>query len=714
MQEGEDTAVDLRRFANIVLKRKWLVLATMACSVTLAAIYTMLQTPLYRSTAAVIIDPKAPQVFGNEVQEVVQLGAGNYWSNRAYYNTQLQILTSRSLVRKTVVRLQLHNDPRVLPKSNAARSEAERIDAATDVIRHTISADLSPDSRIVSIHVKHKDPVLCADLANEHLQSYRDNNTSTQRTETDSAAKFLAKEVDLAEKELRLAEEGLYSFKQKNDILTLSLEDTTSILASDIERYNAALNDSKIKRIELESLQRQAKAALKTKEVLESPIFGLVDSTTAATLKEQYIVERQKFVGLRESLGAKHPDLLAQQKKVTMLHGAIEREAKLALSEITKRLQAVRSSEYGFNKELTRLRNQALALGPKVVAYNRLQRKQVAIQEDYRIVLARLRASTLSLKNETNNVRVHDLAQIPTAPVSPRMPLNLAIAVMMSVFLGLGLVFVFEHLDRTIKSGEDSEAAAQAPLLGIIPILHDVPTTPQGMRERDLYVFNQQSSRAAECCRSIRTNLLFSGADKALEVITVSSPNPQEGKTTSTIYLGTTMAQTGQRVLIVDSDMRRPRLHKSMGVSREQGLSTLILGESNYEDCIKTTDIPNLYVLPCGPTPPNPAELLLTDRFKVILEELRGRFDRILLDSPPLQAVADAVLLAKLSDGAIMVAKAGSTRREDLGRCSKMWRDVDAHHIGVILNDIDLSDRKYGYSYYTYGYAEEPTAEGQA
>src|SRR5690606_21615515 len=177
----------------------------------------------------------------------------------------------------------------------------------------------------------------------------------------------------------------------------------------------------------------------------------------------------------------------------------------------------------------------------------------------------------------------------------------------------------------SVKTGEDVELAARVPLLGLIPIVHDIPKTPEALRERDLYVFNQPKSRAAECCRSIRTNLLFSGADRDLTVLAVSSPNPQEGKTTSVIYMGTTMAQSGQRVLLVDTDMRRPRLHASMGVSRGKGMSNLILGDAEYDDCIQSTDIPNLFVLPCGPTPPNPAELILTDRFKTIIAELRGR-----------------------------------------------------------------------------------------
>jgi capsular exopolysaccharide synthesis family protein len=297
------------------------------------------------------------------------------------------------------------------------------------------------------------------------------------------------------------------------------------------------------------------------------------------------------------------------------------------------------------------------------------------------------------------------------------MKLNVALAGLLSLALGLVIVFLLEYMDRTIKSSDDVERTMRAPVLGLIPVVAEVAsgTSPESVRDRDLYVFQHPSSRAAECCRSIRTNILFSDADRELRVLTITSPNPREGKTTSVIYLGTTMAQSGQKVLVIDTDMRRPRLHQSMGISRDRGLSNLILGDSTYEDTIKTSDVPHLYVLPCGPTPPNPAELLLTQRFKQIMADLGERYDRIILDSPPLQAVADAAVLGRLSDGVILVAKSGKTKREDLARSARQLRDVQARIVGVVINNLDLSSRTYGYYNYAYSYADpKPASEVDA
>jgi capsular exopolysaccharide synthesis family protein len=288
------------------------------------------------------------------------------------------------------------------------------------------------------------------------------------------------------------------------------------------------------------------------------------------------------------------------------------------------------------------------------------------------------------------------------------MKANVAAATVVSLFLGIAIAVLFAFLDRTIKNADDAKAAALAPVLGIIPMLADEGDA-EDQRARDLYVFEHPNSTIAECCRSLRTNILFSGADRPLKSLVVSSANPREGKTTTTIYIGTTMAQSGQRVLLVDSDMRRPRLHQATGVPKNNGLSNLLLREIDYDDAIKTTEIPNLFVMPCGPQPPNPAELLMSHRFEETLAELAKRFDRVILDSPPILAVTDAVVLSRHADGVILIARAGKTHREHISRAARHIYDVDVGIVGIVLNELDVSDRRYGYYYQYAGYGYGPT-----
>ncbi len=715
-EPDERADLDLKRYALVIGKRKWVVAACLVMGVTLAVLYTTRQTKIYMATASVVVDPTPPQVFGSQVKEVIQLGAGSYWSNQEYYNTQVDILEGYDLARLTVSTNGLF-DRLVPPIEGESLSEEKRIERAARVLDHSLSALQNRESRIVKIRVSNADRELAADLANEHVKTYIDFTKGLRSSGSGETAKFLSVEVDGAEKRLRESEEKLFQFKKDNAILSVSLADKQSILAADIARFDGAFNDARIKRIELGTLRARANG-LAAEDLLESPVFALSSNLgTVEVLKEQYVKEKQRFIEITEELGPKHPEYLKQDRKVTELYGLIAKEATRARRELDERYQAALATETQFKAELEKLKQEAYELGPKTVEYNRMQRQHLSDEQHFTLVLGRLRDSELSKKNEQINVRGHESARSAVL-VYPRMRLNIVIAAFLSLIMGIGLAMLLEFADRTLKSNEDAELAARAPVLGMIPILHDVPDSDNlvALKARDLYVFTNPKSRAAECCRSIRTNLLFSGADRALKVLTVSSPNPREGKTTSVIYMGTTMAQSGQRVLLVDTDMRRPRLHKSMGVSRGLGLSNLMLGESSFEDCIKSSEIPNLFVLPCGPTPPNPVELLLSKKFEQILDELRTRFDCIILDSPPLQAVTDPVVLARRSDGVIIVVQAGKTLRDDLARSAKQLHDVNANVIGVILNDLDISDRQYGYYYYQYGYGEDgkPEAEGSA
>jgi polysaccharide biosynthesis transport protein len=375
------------------------------------------------------------------------------------------------------------------------------------------------------------------------------------------------------------------------------------------------------------------------------------------------------------------------------------------------------ATERALETEVKRYRDEALNLGPLIVQYNTLQRERKAAEDKYNILRSRLSASEMTSRvNErvdAVNVRTLDPALKPTTPVYPRLRRNVAIAAMGSLVAGMMLVFLIVFFDRSIKSTEDAQQMTGAPVLGVIPMVSE--GVLKDNRARDRYVIDHPTSHVAECCRALRTNIMFSAAERPMKTVVVSSAHQGEGKTTTVIYLGTTMAQSGQRVLLIDTDMRRPRLHESMEVSRKIGLSNLILGDREFDEVIKTTDVPNLYILPCGPTPPNPAELLMGNRFRQILEELSGRFDRIILDSPPLQVVTDAVVLAKQTDGLLLVARAGKTLREQLKRAARQIRDVNANLAGVIVNEFDARSSDYGYYYggYYRSYTADEPAETQ-
>jgi polysaccharide biosynthesis transport protein len=705
--EREALAASIRRYVGIIRKRLWVVLAVVAIGVTGAVLYTMRLPRIFQATATIIVNPQAPRVFGNDVDEVFELGTGSYWSNQEYYNTQVSVVTGFPLAKQTVS--QPYGDTtffeKLAPKEQfTALSDSERVDFAADILTGMLSAQQARESRVVEISVRNIDGKLAEALVNEHVKSYLAHMRGKRAVGSGKVSKYLSTELDSAEHALRDTEEKLYEFKKSHDILSVSLEDRQNILAADITRYSAALGDARVKRTELGSQLKRAQT-LKDEEVLESPVFALVgNAEQVAAIKRNYQEEVQKLGEVKALWGPKSEKHSEQQRRVTEVYSTLQAEARRAVREIEVRYQAAMATEGALNSELDRLKKEAMALGPLAIDYNRLAREQKSAEENFNLLIGRLRTSEQEGRNEQINVEEHEYARAAYL-VYPRLRLNIMIAIVLSLMLGVGLTFLLDYLDRTIKTAEDVERLVGAPLLGIIPVVSEVPSGDEAKltRARDLYVAQNPASRAAECCRSIRTNILFSAADRPMKTITVSSPRPREGKTTTTIYMGSIMAQSGQRVLMIDTDLRRPRLHKSLGISKNRGLTNLILGDATIDDVVKTTDYPNLYVLPCGPQPPNPAELLLTNRFRQVLAELEQRFDYILLDSPPVLAVTDAVVLARMSNGVMLVAQAGKTLLDDVGHSARKFRDVDAPILGVILNDMDISDRRYGYYYYAYG-----------
>ena len=701
--EDSASVFDLRHYARLLLKRKWVILAVFALVVTGAVFWTLRQTKLYVATATIIIDPKAPEVLGGEVQEVVQMGSGGMWWNEDYYNTQVEILESRNLARMTVLQHDLQKNSKVVGEGAAAADEEARIKAATSVILRSLSIKQSDQNRIFQVRMTHKDPEIAAYLANAHVETYIQYNLNLRSEGTEFASEWLTDELDKAEKGLRNSELKLFEFKKENDMLSESLEDRANLVSSNIERYTTALEEAKMRRTEIENLRRRLREVAEL-DVLESPVFALTDSETGEELKKQYYEETKALTSLETDFGNKAPEYQKQKEKVENLYKALKREAQVATGAVERRYMTINETVAAYRKELDGYRQEAFNLEEKAIDYNPLARTEKNDEEKYNTLRDRLRSSDLISRLKTVNIRPLDAALVPQRSSFPRLDRNIALASVLGLVLGIGLALMLEFLDRTIKTAEDVQQHAGVAVLGIIPLLSE-GKKGQLPPDVDLLVAREPTSRAAECCRQIRTNLLFMSADHNFETLVVSSPNPREGKSTTVMYLASTMAQSGQRVLIIDSDMRRPRLHRAMGLDRKAGLSNLIVGDASADEVIKSTDVQNLFFLPCGPTPPNPAELLMTSRFAEVLASLKTKFDRIILDSPPILAVTDALVMSKLADGVVLVIRAGETSSDDCRNASRQLRDVGARVAGVVLNELDVEDKSYGYYSHYYGYS---------
>jgi capsular exopolysaccharide synthesis family protein len=703
--------LDFRRYLKALRRYLLPLLALVALAVAAAVVYTSRQPRIYRAKASIQIEPRIRDLLGQGESGMVSITT----TGNDYYKQQRNIVSSYTLVQQTV------RDHQLVSK---LLTDAERESWSADVqlkeaikrLQAALAVKGPEQDRTMYIIVRHSNPELAAQIANDHAATFVAYTKGLLTVDTAQASKALTTEFDQAAAKLQESESKLYAFQKDNKVLEVSLQDRQNLVSTNITTFTAKMNEARSRRIELGAkLDRMKKAS--ADELLDSPILMMGDSASFDVLRAQYYTERNAFLQLEKELGPKNPEYQKQKAKVDDLYAALNSEGKRIVGGVQANYETALATEKALALEVRRFEDEAFALGPTVVQYNELLRDKKNWEDKYNILRTRLATSEMTgrmtSESNTTNVKQLDPALVPTTPVSPSLRLNIAFAVAISMLLGIGLVFLSVFLDRTVKTTQDAQQSSGVSVLGFIPMLSSVG---DDTKSRDLYVHSHPKSIVAESCRALRTNILFSTADRSSKTLLVSSANQREGKTTSVIYLGTTMAQSGQRVLLIDTDMRRPRLHTSLGVTRQSGISNLILGDQTYEDVIKTTDIPNLFVLPCGPLPPNPAELLMTNRFQTVLAELAARFDRVILDSPPVQAVTDAVVLSKLVDGVILVVRADKTLREDLRRSAKQMHDVGGPLFGVIVNEVNTSDRAY-YSYgygYEYGYSAqeaERTAE---
>lgn len=705
--EEQVLSIDFRRYLAAIRKYLWLLAALVVMSIAGAVVYTARQTPIYRATASVQVEPKLPDLLGTGDMFNV---AG---ASAEYYKQQKQVLSSHTLIQKTIDQ----ND--LIPKllSDAERkqlSHDDQLELATRRLQIDLTIRYPEADRIFYVAVQNPSPEDAKLIADAHVSTYESYAKGLLQLSSNTASEALAAEFTEAETKLRAAEQKIYDFLAKHDMVAVTIEAQQSLVQGNILAFTGKLNDSRADEIELAAKLAQMKKQ-QNEDVLATPIIMMGDNPSYEQLRTQYYTEKIRLIELEKDLGPKNPDYIVQKQKVDLLYQALQGAVKILVRGTEDLYSAQLATNAGLTSEIEKYKQEAKKLSPLIAIYNELLREKREFDDKYNILRARLSSMQMTgnLSSSISNVRGLDKAQLPTRPVSPNLRTNVSLAAIMALIAGIALIFLLVFLDRSIKSVSDATQAAGAPVLGVIPQVTSAELgSKDDNRTRDMYVHEHPKSSIAECCRSLRTNILFSSADRELKTMVVCSANQREGKTTSVIYLGTTMAQSGQRTLLIDTDMRRPRLHKSTGVALSPGLSNLLIGDDDYDNLIKPTEVPDLYVLPCGPTPPNPAELLLTKRFETVLGELARRFDRIILDSPPIQPVTDAVVLSKRVDGVVFVVRASKTLRDELRRSARMIRDVGGSIVGVIVNELDARD-SYGYGGYGgygsyYGHDADP------
>ena len=717
---GEEEAIDFRRYLHAIRERLWLVIASVVVVAVAGGLYTLRQPKLYRATASVVIDTSTPKVLTG-VTDVVEMGTGGWWANEAFYQTEYETIKSRAVAQRAAEKMGI---PSIDPETGEAVEPLNMV-----LGRYEVEPDKK--SQVVRLSVVDVEPKFAAELANAVAESYRELNLERRVDATRDASTWLSVQHQDLKQKLEGSEDNLYAFMQENNVLNASLESQLEEVHQRLGAFNGKLAEVQAERIRGE-LNAKALVDVRTDASLLDSLPEVRDAPVISALKTKLIELRTKRMELAARYQDEHPKMRAVDEQILLLEKNLEKEVDSVLLALDRKQASLATTIAGLKKAIAEERSREATLNKLSLDYGRLKREVETNSRLYELVTGRMKEADLTGALKLNNVRILDAAQVPEFPFKPNLRNNMVLALLLGLMLGIGLAIGLDALDNTVKSQQDVESILRAPFLGLLPVIDTntqrgvakAPPPKKGgdllaaQRERDLFVMYNPKSQSAECARFIRTNLMFMSPDRPLKTMVLTSPSPQEGKTTTAVSLAITMAQAGSRTLIVDTDMRRPRLHRVFGLTNEAGLSSAIVGEASLDDVIQRTEAENLDILTCGPLPPNPAEILHTARFSEVLEELKSRYDRIIFDAPPVGAVTDPVILGTQLDGALLIVKCQKTSKDMARLGMRSLEDANVNVLGVVLNDVDFTSRRYGSYYYQYyrkygGYYGESSNENE-
>ena len=720
---NEESNQDIWRLVEFLFAYKWVIFAFAVVGTGAAFFWTIKQPKIYAAQCTLEYIPNPPSALGQKIEGVSS--PFSYWSDREYFATQNLIISSRAVAERVVEKLGLQYDEDFLgraslPEVERAKLSPPTIAEAADRLRGSLSIVEERNTRLVHVHVEDRDPKRAALLANAVVDEYMTKDVEDRLGSTSAALEWLGRQLDGLKEQLETAEIALHDFKEKNHTLSISLEDRQNIVAADIQRYSEALTSTRTERIQLQARL----AALRDANVddpLQVHASVVDDSPTIRQLRESYAALLSERDELATSYGDAHPKMQAVNAKLTTLRTRLRAEVDGVIRRAEVDLNEIETVENGLRAALADANSDGMALNLREIEYRRLTRSRDNTAELYSAIMERTAETDLARALRVEYAQIVDRAVAPEYAFKPRLRINVPIGSGIGLLLGCVVAFVLSRIDRSVRTAEAVEAQGLT-VLGLLPEISSGRAAAAAnklrrrrarvtSRERDLIVHLNPKSAVAECCRTVRTNLMFASADRQYRALVITSGSPREGKTTVSISLAISLAQSGKRVLLVDTDMRKPRVHRAFGLKSGPGVTSVLVGEAEFADAVQETEVPGLSILSSGPVPPNPSELLHTQQFRQLIEKCKESYDTVLFDSPPLAAVTDAAIIAPQVDGVLFVIHAQRTTRDALSQSLRQLRDVSAHLAGGILNDVDLSSRKYGYgSYYYYnreGYSSE-------
>jgi succinoglycan biosynthesis transport protein ExoP len=753
----EDFSIpDIRIIIQHIWHAKWILLAGALIGGFAAFSKSSKTIPIYRASATLQIDRSTPQILEG-VREVVDMGTQTAGSTREYMETQFELMKSKEIALRALRILGMDTQELLIDIKNIPPSEfnknsknflrlpsplAKRAahvahafgwnpnqnlddfiallesNNGLNLVSGRIQASPIGESRLIKMSTEDRDPVFAAKLANAFAKAYVDFNLDTKIQATSSAIDWLTDQVALLKKKLDDSEVALHEFKKTRNTLSVSMEDRLNIVAQSYTTFNQELMQTRAKKILLEATRTRLKQAQEQNIPLDA-YPSIRNSSVVSDLKEQISKAQQDIHELNLKYTEKHPYHISAQEKLTFLKSQLQSEMEKVVYAINEEYTSLVETEKRLSQEIETIKKDAFELNHDEINYDRLVRERDNNNTLYAMVLKRQKESKLSQMLNSNNIRIIAPAETSYSPINKNKPADISTGAFIGILLSSLFIVLKNRLNNKVSSQKHVEMVLELPFLGIIPSFSKdqhsskkitVPTS------KDRYVLENPRSSISEHYKTLRTNISFLEAHRPLKTILITSACPKEGKSTNTSNLAIVFSLTGKRILIIDADMRRPRLHKSFHIKNNLGLSNILAKTCTYEEAIQHTDIPHIDILPCGPTPPNPSELLHLKNTQQLFKDLESKYDYILIDSPPIGAVSDGLLLSSFLDGVILIIDSAHTPIQAALRAKKNLQNARAHVVGVVLNNLDAKSMltwSYHYGYYGYGksYSSEHTHE---
>jgi succinoglycan biosynthesis transport protein ExoP len=707
---------------RVIVKRRHVALTGFAVVALIATVYAFTATPIFEGRAQLLIEADDPNVIDFKQVTGEQVN-GNTLSRQDYYQTQYRLLQSRSVAKKTIDKLKLWDHPELRPAGESGPFSLRRAVSATgewigSVFSEKAAVPPEPDesavqaevidafverlkvapvrnSRLAEVAFRSKNPALAARVANGVAQAYIDMNLEFRFTATREASLWLEQQLAEQRKGVEGAEVRLQQYREKND--ALSLEDRQNIVVQKLADLNAAVTRAKTERLQKEAMYRQLVEAESDPERIGT-FPAILSNNFIQQQKAELATLQRKQVQLSEKYGDRHPEMLEVQSSIQNSQLKLQGEIAKVVQAVSMEYQAAVAQEQSMTEALNAQKGEALAMNRKAIDYGVIERDVDSNKQIYDSLLQRAKETGVAGELRTSNVRIVDQAEPPSTPVRPRRVLAILGGLLGGAFLGIALAFLFEYMDNRVKTPDEIEHELGLPSLGLIPKTASPMANP--------LISEAVPPNFSEAFRGLRTNILFSAADGGPRSIVVTSTGPSEGKTMVAGNVAIGLAQAGQRVLLIDADMRRPRAHELFSLPVEPGLSNLLVGAAKPSEVVQATGVANLWVMPAGKTPPNPAELLGSRRFADLTTSLGGHFDCVVIDTPPVMAVTDAAVIAHRASGVLFVIAADVTSRQAAQTALDQLEHARAKFLGAVLNRVDVERDSYYYSrYYRKDYA---------